>query len=100
MTTKVPAAFSPTYVVTRVPSGTREMAVGGRKQWKITVLLTPVTHTHTAHPAYIVPYLSSVSHFVAPHVARKLNRPLCESGQSTFRDYRDQACLPAFSRNR
>ena len=49
MTTKVPAAFSPTYVVTRVPSGTREMAVGGRKQWKITVLLTPVTHTHTLH---------------------------------------------------
>jgi len=48
VTTKVPAAFSPTYVVARVPSGTREMAVGGRKQWKITVLLTPDTHTlHT-----------------------------------------------------
>ena len=98
MTTKVPAAFSPTYVVSRVPSGTRELAVGGRKKWKITVLLTPVPHT--LHPAYIVPYISSVPHFVAPHVARKPNRPLCESGQSTFRDYRDQARLPAFSRNR
>ena len=48
VTTKVPAAFSPTYVVSRVPSGTREMAVGGRKKRKVTVLLTPVTHTlHT-----------------------------------------------------
>ena len=48
VTTKVPAAFSPTYVVSRVPSGTREMAVGGRKKWKITVLSTPVPHTlHT-----------------------------------------------------
>ena len=32
VTTKAPAAFSPTYVVTRVPSRTREMAVGSRKR--------------------------------------------------------------------
>ena len=64
------------------------------------MLLAPATHTHTAYPAYIVPYLSSVLPFVAPHVAAKPNRPLCESGQCAFQDYRDQARLPAFSRNR